>query len=265
MSAVTETLTDIARVAALIDRKGWADSHSGNISEILNKEQVVHLPEQYFLSEMINLPVPVPAIDGRFIAVTGSGTRMRNVAELPESNVVWLQVAERGQSIRIYNYNRIQLSPTSEIFTHLLVFNSLFSDKKISLIHTHIPEVNVLTQHPKFCSEEALTGILWKMQPEGILLFPEGIGFIPYLRTGSAELAWETANCSKKKKAVIWEKHGILAVAENAENALDLLETVSGSFKLYLSCLAAGFEPEGLKKNQIEDLLKLSDQKNSLL
>lgn len=265
MSAVTETLTDIARVAAIIDRKGWADSHSGNISVILNKEQIVHLPGQYFLSEMINLPVPVPVIDGRFIAITGSGTRMRDVAGFPESNVVWLQIAERGQSARIYNYNRIPLSPTSEIYAHLLVFNSLFSDKKISVVHTHIPEVNVLTQHPKFCSEEALTGILWKMQPEGILMFPEGIGFIPYLRTGSVELAWETANYSKKKKAVIWEKHGILAVAENAENALDLLETVSGSFKLFLSCLAAGFEPEGLKKNQIEELLRFPDQKESLL
>lgn len=102
------------------------------------------------------------------------------------------------------------------------------------------------------------------MQPEGIVMFPEGLGFIPYLRTGSVELALETANCARKKKAVIWEKHGILAIADEAEKAFDLLETIAGSFKLYLMCISAGFEPEGLNNIQIDELLRFSVQQGGI-
>lgn len=263
MSVVAEILNEIAFVAALLDKKGWAESHSGNISVIVNKEQIVHLPEQYFLSEIISLPVPIPGIDGCFVAISGSGTRMRDVARLVEENVVWLQVSDRGETVRLYNFNRIKLFPTSELIAHLLVYNSLFTGKKLSIVHTHIPEITAVTHNPKFCSQEELSRLLWKMQPEGVITFPEGLGFIPYLRTGSVELAKETTLGIKRKKVVVWEKHGILAVAENTETAFDLLETVSGAFKIYLTCLSAGFEPEGLTTPQIEELLRYSIQKES--
>ena len=261
MSVVAEILNEIAFVAALLDRKGWADSHSGNLSFIVNKQQIIHLPEQYFLSEIISLPVAFPAIDGCFIAITGTGTRMRDVARSAEENVVWLQVAERGETIRLYNYNRILLKPTSEFIAHLGLYNSTYTGNNASIVHTHVPEITAVTHNPKFCSEEELCRILWKMQPEGVITFPEGLGFISYYRTGSVELAKETALCAKRKKVIIWEKHGILAHSKNAESALDLIETVSGAFKLYLTCLSAGFEPEGLTTPQIEELLRYSIQK----
>lgn len=258
MSAVADIMNEIAVVASLLYQKSWADSHSGNISVISGREDMVHLPEQYFLTDILTLPVTLPVIDGCFVALTASGTRMRDVAKSPENNIIWLQVADKGTSVRLYSYNGIKLKPTSEYLAHLQVFNSVFRGSLLSVVHTHIPEVTAITHIGRFCSDEALNKILWKMQPESVLLFPEGIGFIPYIMTGSPELAAATAFAAIKNKIIIWEKHGILSLSKRAENAFDFLETIAGSFRLYLTCLSAGFEPEGLTNVQIEELRKIA-------
>ena len=90
-----------------------------------------------------------------------------------------------------------------------------------ALLHTHPVNLIAMTHNPKFKLETELTHLLWSMHPETVIFMPEGIGFIPYILPGTEEIAEKTVNILKKKKLVVWEKHGSIAIGEDIQSTFD--------------------------------------------
>ncbi|HPM75727.1 MAG TPA: class II aldolase/adducin family protein [bacterium] len=124
------------------------------------------------------------------------------------------------------------------------------------MLHTHPQELIALTHLPQYLDQTALNRALWAMLPEVVILIPHGIGLIPYLRTGTQELATATATALENgHRVTLWEKHGCLAAGRDIVEAFDLIDTANKAAQILLTCLQTGRAPQGLSREQIEELI----------
>lgn len=263
-------LKEISCVAELISQRGWAEGNAGNISfnisEFVNKK--INL-KKYKINEFKQV---YENLRENFILVTASGIKMRELAiDLPE-NIIVIYILNDGKSFISLSLKDIFENinsgvckikkPTSELPTHLAIHNYINKNKRKEklVLHTHPTEIIALTQIKKFTNEKNINKLLWKMHPEMKIFLPEGIGFTPYILPGSNKLAIQTIKALKKHKAIIWEKHGCIAIAENIYLAFDIIDIITKSVKIFFLCKSAGFEPEGLKKSDLDELNKIFHQ-----
>jgi rhamnulose-1-phosphate aldolase len=92
------------------------------------------------------------------------------------------------------------------------------------------------------------------MHPEAVIFLPEGVGLVPYARTGSEALAVATVASLARHDVVIWEKHGVLAVGDSPHAALDRIDIVAKSARIWFLCRNAGYDPAGLSDDQLAEL-----------
>ena len=64
--------------------------------------------------------------------------------------------------------------------------------------------------------KDVMGKILWSMIPETLAFAPLGLGIVPYELPGSVKLAEATLEQIKDYDVVMWEKHGICAVARTS-------------------------------------------------
>jgi len=245
----------ISEVAGYLWTKGWAERNGGNISvnvTSLMTEDEKKLPT---LCEPRTLHEAMTAIKGDVFYVTGTGKRMRYVAQDPFANGSLIRVAADGLSYEIIADQSIP--PTSELPSHLMMHNYLRTAGRGCrvVLHTHPTDLIGLTHCKPFLDSEKLTRTLWSMIPECRIIVPRGIGIVPYEIPGTVELACATIKQLEKHDVVFWEKHGILAVGEDIIECFDAIDTLSKSAQIYFSARMAGYEPEGMTDKQMDDLV----------
>ncbi len=245
----------IAEVAGYLWTKGWAERNGGNISVNITKfmtEQEKVMPS---LCDVIALKEGVPALAGHFFYVTGTGKRMRYVAEEPFQNGSVIRISRDGMSFEIICEDVI--SPTSELPSHLMMHNYLRAAGRENrvVLHTHPTDLIGLTHCKPFMESAVITRLLWSMIPECRIIVPKGIGIVPYEIPGTLELAHATIKQLEKHDVVFWEKHGILAVGDDIIECFDAIDTLSKSAQIYFSARMAGYEPAGMTDKQLDDLV----------
>lgn len=249
--------TKFAKTAGLLWKKGWAEANAGNMSLRLGlvTDQIYR---GFQLGEEENLPVTFADLAGQVIAVTGAGTRMRDVWKKPQSNVCLLKINDYGSGYRRF-FNRDTdrgMQPTSELASHLAIHNMLSAGNRPekAIVHTHPGNLIALTHIREFCHQETINQMLWSIQPETVVLASEGVALVPYLLTGTAGLANATTESLKHHRAVLWEKHGCLATGPTLEKAFDLIDVLEKSASIFFTCKNAGFHAEGIPATEIQRL-----------
>ena len=254
-AALMREIDRIAEVAGYLWTKGWAERNGGNISvnvTDLVDDEIRNLPA---LAAPIVLPEAMPALGGHLFYVTGTGKRMRYVAQDPFANGSLIRISPAGTSYEIIAENPIQ--PTSELPSHLLMHHYLRSkgrDNKV-VCHTHPTDLIGMTHCKRFLDSEVITRTLWSMIPECRIIVPKGVGIVPYEIPGTLALAKATIQQLEKHDVVFWEKHGILAVGDDLIECFDAIDTLSKSAQIYFSARQAGYEPEGMTDQQLDDLV----------
>lgn len=253
--ALMGEIARVAEVAGYLWTKGWAERNGGNISlnvTTLMSEEEKRLPA---LCAPIPLGETMGALAGHIFYVTGTGKRMRYVAQDPLANGSLIRIAPDGNSYEIIATQPI--APTSELPSHLLMHNYVRSqgrDNRV-VLHTHPTNIIALSHCKPFLDSNHITRVLWSMIPECRIIVPKGIGIIPYEIPGSMELARATVRQLEQHDVVLWEKHGILAVGEDLIECFDAIDTLAKSADIYLQARTAGFEPEGMTDKQLDDLV----------
>lgn len=252
------TLREMARVAEYLWQKGWAERNAGNMS--VNLTGLVKAKYTRKEGIVYELEEACPDLEGEFILLSGSGTRMRNLAAKPAKNVCLLRIGEGGKSYTLFNHSKDDLMPTSELSTHLSIHQKLLQQGGLqkALLHTHVNEIIALTQIPDFTSEAAINKLLWGMHPETIMFIPEGAGFVPYTLPGTREIAHKTLESLEKHRVIIWEKHGCLAVGEDLFEAFDQIDILAKSANIFFTCRNAGYDPEGMTEEQLAEIRNLA-------
>lgn len=254
-TALAAELSRIAEVAGYLWEKGWAERNGGNISvnvtDLLSEEEK-NLPA---ISAVIPLQETMDSLSGHVFYVTGTGKRMRYVAQAPLANGSIIRIMPCGKGYEIIADQAI--APTSELPSHLLMHHYLRSQGKNNkvVLHTHPTNVIALSHCKPFLDSDTITRTLWAMIPECRVIVPRGVGIVPYELPGSMDLAHATIKQLERHDVVLWEKHGILAVGEDLIECFDSIDTLSKAAQIYLDARTAGFEPEGMTDRQLDDLV----------
>lgn len=253
---IDSILIDVERIAEVLWQRGWSEKNAGNISiklpDSILKEYINPLQEQ-------KLKVPVLGLKGKCFYMTGTGKRMHDLANSATDNGLFIQLNETGDGYYIIKVTDTEVHPTSEFPSHLGIHDMIAKrdTSETIVMHTHATEVIALTQNPQVKSTEALNKILWGMHPEAMIFVPKGAGFVPYILPGTQEIANATIKSFEDHDIVIWEKHGIFAIGKSLVDTFDNIDIVCKSAKIWFQCKSAGFEPEGMTDEQLEELKKL--------
>ncbi len=257
-------LKEIASVADNICQKGWAEGNAGNIS--CNITEFIDKKINHRKYEVYDFLQPYRNLNEKFILTTATGIKMRELVLDTASCMLIIYIFNYGKSYIVLNYNDIfnrknikkskNLNPTSELPSHLAIHNFLIKTnrKEKFVLHTHPTEVIALTQIKKFTKEININNLLWKTHPEMKIFLPDGVGFIPYCTPGSNKIAELSVKSIKNHKAIIWEKHGCLAISDSISTCFDIIDLITKAIKIFFICKSAGFELEGLKESELRRL-----------
>lgn len=178
--------------------------------------------------ETIPLPVTVPELAGKTFLISGSGCRLREIIDQPEANVACLIVDEGGSTGRLFSASqRCFARVTSEFNTHLAVHadQARSGSSFHAIVHAQPPHLTYLSHVPSYQDTYRINMALLRWQPETIVNFPEGIGYIPFEVPGSAALMQATIAGLRKHRLVVWAKHGVMSRSDTSvKRAADLVE-----------------------------------------
>jgi rhamnulose-1-phosphate aldolase len=252
---LTEELT---RVAGYLWDRRWAERNAGNISVNITSFFSAKELDKFSTYPFLPLPREYAGLKRQLLLVTAAGSRMRDIARDPLEEICLVYISDSSTAYHIIEPERSgrDLRPTSELPTHLAIHEMLCRSgaKEKVLVHAHVTELIALTHNTRFNSAESLTGILWKMHPETVMLQPRGYGFVPHTIPGTEKIANLTARCFEHNPIGVWEKHGAVAIGQTISEAFDELDLAAKAAGIYLSCSRTGSEPEGLTDDEIREI-----------
>ena len=254
---IKKAIQETATVGQYLWHRGWAEKNAGNLSFDVT-DLVTREPKSFSQKKFREFPQLPAGVAGRYYLVTGTGTRYRDIESDPGGCLCLLRPSEDLKGFHLlWGGNRPGFKPTSELPSHLKMQDSLHRShgRERVVLHTHPNELIALTHLPDTKEEESLNYALWGMIPEAKIFVPRGIGLVPYRLTATEALAEETVKALERKhKVVLWEKHGVLGVGEGPLEAFDLIDAMNKAAILYLLCLHTGVKPQGLTRDQIEEI-----------
>lgn len=222
--------------------KGWTEANGGNISLRLKEEFIKEVKKLEPSSGWISLNGSVPGLAGDFFLVSGTGRFLRNISLFPEKNVGVIELDNTGENYRIIWGYEGNSRPTSELFAHLMtheVRKEISKGVEHAVIHTHTTNLIALTYHKEYSTAE-FSNILWTHHVECVVVFPEGVFFLPWMMAGSYEIGKATAEAMKKHKMVVWQHHGIFASGRNLDESFGLIHTAEKSAEIYAKAMMLG-------------------------
>ena len=72
------------------------------------------------------------------------------------------------------------------------------------------------------------------MCTECIVVFPDGVGVLPWMLCGTTEIGVATANKMKEFRLVVWAMHGIYGAGKTMDETFGLIETVEKAAQIYM-------------------------------
>ena len=232
----------MARIGRDIHRKGWAEANAGNISLRLTPALCKDEDSFNHNSDWVKLKSPFPQLGRHCFLITAAGAHLRNIELSPPQNLGVIELDETRQNYRLLWGFENDTQPTSELLAHL---QAHAARKRIKhrqdcvFMHCHCPNLIALS-YALPLDTITLTRLLWQMHIECIVMFPQGVEFIPWKLSGSDDLAQTTAHALQKRRAVLWQFHGIGAVGNSLDDAFGLIETIEKAAQIYLKTAAAG-------------------------
>lgn len=160
--------------------------------------------------------------------VTGSGKYFRNVILDPADTSAIIEIDAAGENYRIVWGLVNGGKPTSELPSHLMnheVKKKATDGAHRVIYHCHPTNLIALTFVLPL-SAEAFTRELWEMATECPVVFPSGVGVVPWMVPGGREIAVETSKLMEEYDAVIWAHHGLFCSGEDFDLTFGLAHTI---------------------------------------
>jgi rhamnulose-1-phosphate aldolase len=252
-------LCQLGQVGKRLSDIGAAEGAAGNLSVCFREQLDVTVC--FSNMQIIELPVPAPDLAGATLIVSGSGRRLRDILDAPTANLACILVESGGRTGRMFTAPDCQFKRvTSEFNSHLAVHHDQMRSRDLTLhaiIHAQPLHLTYLSHLADYQDEEYLNRHLLRWQPETILNFPDGMGVLPFLLLGSAQLTVETMLALREHHMVIWSQHGVMARADGSMlHALDLIEYAETAARYEYLNLTAGGQSEGLAPEHLREVAK---------
>jgi len=220
--------------------QGWHERNGGNLSYRIKPEEVESVKEDFEAKEWQPIGTTVPKLAKEYFLVTGSGKYFRNVIIKPEDSICIIELDEKGENYRIVwglvNGGR----PTSELPSHLMnheVKMIATGGKHRVIYHAHTTNIIALTFVLPL-EDRVFTRELWEMATECPVVFPEGVGVVPWMVPGGRDIAVATSELMKKYNLAIWAHHGMFASGEDFDLTFGLMHTAEKSAEILVKMLS---------------------------
>jgi rhamnulose-1-phosphate aldolase len=252
------------RVAAIDAGEGAA----GNISVCVGWPLEVR--RRFPVTEEIRLPVPAPHLAGRLLIVTGSGRRLRDIHADPDANLGAVEVGPDGLGGILHTSpRRLFERLTSEWNSHVAVHDDTVERTGTSfhaVVHAQPPHLTYLSHLPTYRDEVRFNRRLLRWEPETIVNLPAGIGILPFMLPGSAELMAANVESLRAHRIVVWSKHGVMARSDiSVTRAVDRIEYAEAAARYEYMDLVGGERGEGLTLDELRTIVAAFDVRTTLV
>lgn len=226
---------EMKKTTANMYRLGWDERNGGNISYMLDEKEVAEYLDLNNVIRTIPTGFDAKELIGKIFIVTGTGKYFKNVEYDPENNLGIIRIAEDGTTAELLWGYADGGKFTSELPAHLMSHISRLSvdPKNRVVIHSH-PTNTLAMNYVHELDEKKFTHTLWEMCTECIVVFPDGVGVLPWMLCGTNEIGEATAEKMKEFRLVIWAMHGIYGAGKNLDEAFGLIETVEKAAQIYM-------------------------------
>ena len=250
-------LRQIGQTGKRLSDIGSAEGAAGNISVCVRSSLAIDI--LFPQVQNMQLPQPAPELAGATLIVSGSGCRLRDIAEEPIANLACILVEKDGIHGRMFTSpNRQFERVTSEFNSHLAVHVDHMQARDIQLhtvVHGQPLHLTYLSHIPRYQDWRYLNNHLLRWQPETIINFPQGLGVLPFIMPGSELQMIETVRILHDHKVLIWAQHGVMARCDDSVlKALDLVEYAETAAHYEYLNLLADEKSEGLTPQQIRSI-----------
>ena len=193
-------------------------------------------------------------LEGKIFIVTGTGKYFKNVEDDPESNLGIVRIAQNGKGVELLWGFKDGGRPTSEFPAHMMshIARLKVDPENRVVMHSH-PTNTLAMNYVHELDEKKFTHTLWEMCTECIVVFPEGVGILPWMLCGTDEIGVATAKKMEEFRLVVWAMHGIYGAGKTMDETFGLIETVEKAAQIYM---LIGDRPR-INTIKDEDMLKL--------
>lgn len=226
---------EMMHTTANMYRLGWDERNGGNISYLLDEDEVAEYLDLTHVIRTIPIGFYASALIGRIFIVTGTGRYFKNVERDPEANLGVIRIAPDGKTAELLWGYRDGGRFTSELPAHLMSHMARMSvdPENRVVIHSH-PTNTLAMNFVHELDERKFTHTLWEMCTECIVVFPDGVGILPWMVCGNNEIGAATAAKMRKFRLVIWSLHGIYGAGRSLDETFGLIETVEKAAQIYM-------------------------------
>lgn len=221
--------------------QGWHERNGGNLTYLMDEGEVAEAKP--FLTadrDWVSMGVADTTLAGRYFMTTGSGKYMRNVKDDPAHNIGIVQINDKGDSYRIVWGLLNGARPTSEFPSHYMnhCVRVQADPTNRVIYHSHTPGIIEMSFIVPL-DDRTFTRILWKMMTECVVVFPQGVGVVPWMVPGGAAIAKATSELMKTYPAAVWAHHGLFVSGPDFDTAFGLAHTIEKAAELYIATRAA--------------------------
>ncbi len=224
--------------------QGWHERNGGNLTYRLTQEEIAQC-RPYFKAvpgEWTAIGAQAANLAGAYFISTGSGRYMRNVVLEPQNNLCIVEINQAGDSYRIVWGLEQGGRPTSEFPSHFLNHSVRVqaTDGKCRVIyHAHPANVIAMTYILPLTAKD-FTRALWQSATECPVVFPGGVGVVPWMVPGGADIALATSKLMKEYDAAVWAHHGLFVSGPDFDTTFGLMHTIEKSAEIYMKVLQSG-------------------------
>lgn len=251
-------IQEMIKTTSNLYRLGWDERNGGNISYLLTEEEV----SSYLNINKVIRTIPIKfdgtLLAGRYFIITGSGKYFKNVQDNPADCLGIIRVTSDSKAVDVlwgFENNGV---PTSELPSHFMSHISRLSvdPSHRVVMHCHATHLLAMTFTHEL-SEVSFTKTLWEMCTECIIVFPDGVGIIPWLIPGTNEIGEATAAKMKETRLVIWPHHGIYGAGTTMDETFGLIETAEKAAEVYTIVCSQGGKKQTITDQQLQDLAEV--------
>lgn len=229
---------ELCKITSNMYRQGWDERNGGNVSVLLDEEQVKEYLDTDNVLRVIPTGFDAKELVGKYFIVTGTGKYFKNVEGDPETSLGIIRIGADGKTAELLWGYRDGGKFTSELPAHLMTHATrLKIDPNHRVVmHTH-PTYTICMSAVLKTDDRVFTEKLWRNNTEAIVVFPDGVGVLPCMVCGTNEIGEATAEKMKEYRLVVWANHGIYGVGKDIDEAFGLIETVEKTAQLYMLTL----------------------------
>ncbi len=228
-------IKEMKNITSNMYRLGWDERNGGNISYMLEESEVAEYLDLTQVIRTIPTGFESPALVGKLFLVTGTGKYFKNVYDDPQNNLGIIRIAEDGKTAELLWGYEDGGKFTSELPAHLMSHAARLGvdPENRVVIHSH-PTHTLAMNYVHELDDKKFSHTLWEMCTECIVVFPEGVGVLPWMLCGNNAIGEATAEKIKDFRVVIWGMHGVYAAGKTIDETFGLMETVEKAAQIYM-------------------------------